>query len=171
MPRNCCNTLGSLAIFSNCFGRPPEVLPSFSDKVPKVVPKVVPKSKTSKIPSKLLPRHSMCAIYAAPLTPKTTPTDRHIWHTWSVWVIHLTQFLQHPKTRHHPPIPTDPHSPGALQRSGEPLAPAPEPGAALDPAWRPPNRSAGGGNQPGSNQQRWKIPTKSYPSSVPLVGS
>ena len=19
------------------------------------------------------------------LTPKTTPTDRHIWHTWSVW--------------------------------------------------------------------------------------
>ena len=26
------------------------------------------------------------AIYAAPLTPKTTPTDRHIWHTWSVWV-------------------------------------------------------------------------------------
>ena len=33
------------------------------------------------------------AIYAAPLTPKTTPTDRHIWHTWSVWAFFRGSFL------------------------------------------------------------------------------
>ena len=27
-------------------------------------------------------------------TPKTTPTDRHIWHTWSVWVLFLVLSLE-----------------------------------------------------------------------------
>ena len=32
-----------------------------------------------------VPRHSMGLPYMPTLTPKATPTDRHIWHTWSVW--------------------------------------------------------------------------------------